>query len=177
LESTRPPLAGLAALLVVWWLHMRHFLQRLPERIATHFDGAGAPNGWMSREGLGSFDFIFLVFVLSAVIGSGFLIRALPVKMINVPHRDYWFAPERRRQSHARMLAHILWLACLMAAFLIAVNQLVFMANLRPGHPHLPGVGMIALLVGFLLAVIGWVVRLHRLFPRPPAGAPSARRA
>src|SRR5947207_13752518 len=106
MESTRPALTGLAALLVVWWLHMRHFLRRLPEKIATHFDGSGVPNGWMPRDALGSFDFIFLVFVLAVVIGSAFLIRVLPVSLINVPHRDYWFAPERRRQSHARMLVH-----------------------------------------------------------------------
>ena len=31
MDSNRPALATLAALLVVWWLHMRHFLQRLPD--------------------------------------------------------------------------------------------------------------------------------------------------
>jgi uncharacterized membrane protein len=176
MDSTRPALAALAALLVVWWLHVRHFLHRLPERIATHFDGAGVPNGWMPRAALGTFDFVFMVFVLAVVIGSAFLIRLLPVTLINVPHRDYWFAPERRRQSHDRMLVHMLWFACLMVAFLIAVNQLVFMANLRPGHPHLSGPGMITLLAAFLLALVGWVVRLHRMFPRPP-GVMSARRS
>ena len=172
MESTRAPLATLAALLVVWWLHMRHFLQRLPDRIATHFGTAGVPNGWMSREALGTFDLVFLAFVLTVVIGSAYLIRFLPVSLINVPHRDYWFAPERRRQSHARMFVHTLWLACLMVAFLIAVNQLIFVANLRPGPPHLRSRDFFVVPVGFLLAVIAWAVRLFRLFPRPPASAP-----
>jgi len=174
MESNRPPLAVLAALLVVWWLHVRHFLGRLPERIATHFDGAGAPNGWMSRAALGTFDFAFLVFVLGVVIGSGFLLRFLPVRMINVPHRDYWFAPERRRQSHARMFAHMLWFACLMVAFLIAVNQLVYLANLRPGQPQLPTAGFVTVLVGFLVAVVGWAIRLYRMFPRPATSPPRS---
>jgi uncharacterized membrane protein len=172
MESRRAPLATLAALLVVWWLHMRHFLRRLPERIATHFDGAGLPNGWMPRDALGTFDFIFTAFVLAVVIGSAYLTRFLPVSLINVPHRDYWFAPERRRQSHARMFVHMLWLACLMVGFLIAVNQMIFIANLRPGHPRLRGSDLIAVPGIFLLAVIAWVVRLYRLFPRPPATAP-----
>jgi uncharacterized membrane protein len=172
MDSNRPALATLAALLLVWWLHMRHSLQRLPERIATHFDGAGVPNGWMSRDGLGAFDFLFLAFVLAVILGSGFLIRFLPARMINVPNRDFWFAPERSRQSHARMFTHMLWFACLMVGFLIAVNQLVYLTNLRPGQPRLPFPGFVALLVGFLLAVIAWVVRLHRLFPRPPVTGP-----
>jgi uncharacterized membrane protein len=175
MESTRPALAGLGTLLVIWWLHMQHFLQRLPERIATHFDGAGLPNGWMSRAGLGTFDFIFMVFVLAVVIGSAFLIRLLPVSLINVPNREYWFAPQRRRQTHDRMLAHMLWFACLMVAFLTAVNQLVFAANLRPGHPHLPGAGMITLLVCFLAALVAWVIALYRIFPRPPGATARSR--
>jgi serine/threonine-protein kinase len=169
MDSIRSPLAALAALLVVWWLHLRHSLQRLPARIATHFDGAGVPNGWMPREALGTFDMIFLAFVLAVVIGTALLIRVLPTTLINLPNRDYWFAPERRRQSHSRLLVHMLWLACLLVAFLIAVNRLVFLANLRPGPPRLSGAGFVTVLVGFLLALVGWVVRLHRMFPRPTA--------
>ena len=60
----------------------------------------------------------------------------------------------------------------LMVAFLIAVNQLIFIANLRPGHPHLRSRDFFVVPVGFLVAVIAWAVRLFRLFPRPPATAP-----
>jgi serine/threonine-protein kinase len=169
MESTRAALAGLGGLLVVWWLHLRHFLARLPERVATHFGAHGAPDGWMPRSAVGTADFIFMAFVLAVVIGSALLIRLLPTRMINLPNRDYWFAPERRRQSHARLFGHMLWFSCLMVAFLTAVNQLVFMANLRPGQPRLPGIGFVVLLVCFLAAVIAWVARLYRLFPRPKA--------
>jgi uncharacterized membrane protein len=167
MDSIRPPLAALAALGVVWWVHMRHFLARLPERVATHFDAAGRPNGWRPRAALGSFDVSFLLFVLAVVIGSALLIRVLPVSLINVPNRDHWFAPERRRQSHTRMLVHMLWFGCLIVGFLIGVNHLVFLANLDPGRTHLSGAGMVALLAAFLAALVFWVVRLYRLFPRP----------
>jgi serine/threonine-protein kinase len=167
MDSIRPALGALAALAVGWWLHMRHFLPRLPERIATHFDGAGRPNGWMTRAGMGSFDVMFLVFVLGVVIGSALLIRVLPVSLINVPNRDHWFAPERRRQSHTRLLKHMLWFACLMVGFIIGVNHLVFLANLQPTGAHLPGAGMVALLVSFLAVLVFWTVRLYRLFPKP----------
>ena len=167
MDSIRSPLAVLAALVVAWWLHLRSFLPRMPDRIATHFGGAGRPNGWMTRAGLGSFDVRFLAFVLAVVIGSALLIRVLPVKLINIPNRDHWFAPERRRQSHARLLGHMLWFACLMVAFIMGVNHLVFLANLQPAGAHLPGAGIVALLVGFLAVLVLWIVRLYRLFPQP----------
>jgi hypothetical protein len=135
--------------------------------VATHFDAGGRPNGWTSREALGSFDFVFLLFVLGVVIGSALLIRVLPTSLINVPNRDHWFAPERRRQSHDRLLRHMLWLACLIVGFLIGVNHLVFVANLGPGGTHLPGAGMVALLASLLLGLVVWTVGLYRLFPRP----------
>jgi uncharacterized membrane protein len=167
MDSIRSPLAVLAALVVGWWLHLRHFLPRLPERIATHFDIAGRPNGGMTRAGLESFDLLFLAFVLAVVIGSALLIRVLPVSLINLPNRDHWFAPERRRQSHARLMGHMLWFACLMVAFIIGMNHLVFLANLRPAGTHLPGLSLVSLLVTFLAVLVVWIVRLYRLFPKP----------
>jgi len=167
MDSIGSPLALLATLVVAWWLHLRSALPRLPERIATHFGGGGRPNGWMTRAGLEAFDFRFLGFVLAVVIGSALLIRVLPVSLINLPNRDHWFAPERRRQSHARLLGHMLWFACLMVAFIIGVNHLVFRANLQPAGASLPGVGLVALLVSFLAVLVVWTVRLYRLFPKP----------
>jgi uncharacterized membrane protein len=167
MTSTRPVLGVLAALVVAWWLHLHHFLRLLPARVATHFDAAGTPNGWMSRSGLGTFDLVFLGCLLAFVIGMAFLVRVLPTSLINVPNRNYWFAPERRRQSHHKMFVHMLWLACLLVGFIIGNNQLMFMANLRHGDSHLPGTGFVMLLIAFLAALIGWVVGLYRMFPRP----------
>lgn len=39
--------------------------QRLPPRLAVHFDGGGAPNGWMSRWQFAAFTVVILVFVLA----------------------------------------------------------------------------------------------------------------
>jgi serine/threonine-protein kinase len=168
MQTNRAPLGTLAGLLVLWWLHLHHFLGRMPARVATHFDGAGTPNGWMPRATLATADFIFLVLVLSISVGSAYLVRALPVSLINVPNRDYWFAPERRRESHARLLRHLLWFSCLLVAFLIGVNHLVFHANLRAGDVHVSGVQMVVLLASFVTALIAWIARLYRLFPRQP---------
>src|SRR5918993_1611330 len=39
--------------------------QRLPQRLAVHFDGGGAPDGWMSRWQFVAFAVGVLVFVLA----------------------------------------------------------------------------------------------------------------
>jgi serine/threonine-protein kinase len=166
-QRLRAPLATLAGLLVLWALHLHHYLPRLPERVATHFGGAGAPNGWMSRAGLQTFDLVFTPLIVMVVVAVGLLTSVLPPSFINVPHRDHWFAPERRRDSHARLFAHMVWLACLIAALLIGVNHLTFQANLGPGPAHLSGAGLVGLLVGFVAALVVWIVRLHRMFPAP----------
>lgn len=46
---------------------MRYWLvwDQLPARIATHFNAAGRPNGWMSREGSLIFILILLLFMLT----------------------------------------------------------------------------------------------------------------
>jgi uncharacterized membrane protein len=166
--TTRAPLLTLGVLLVGWWLHLRHFLGTMPERIATHFGSDGRPNGWMARDFLGTFDVIFTALVLGITVGSAYLVRRLPVSLINVPHRDFWFAPERRAESFTRLLRHLLWLSCLMVVFLAGVNQMIFIANLRHGPPVLPGTGTVLLVGSFLTALVAWIVRLYRLFPRPP---------
>jgi uncharacterized membrane protein len=167
MPTTRAPFLTMAALLVGWWLHLRYFLGRMPERIATHFGAGGRPNGWMPRDFLGTFDVVFMAVVLGITVGSAYLARKLPVSLINVPHRDFWFAPERRAASYARLLRHLLWLSCLMVVFLAGVNQMIFIANLRPGTPTLPGFETVLLVGAFFTALVAWIVRLYRLFPRP----------
>ena len=67
----------------------------------------------------------------------------VPVSFINLPHRDYWLAPERRRATSAVMLRFGLWLACLMVLFFTALYGLVVQAN-SPGYgQHLISPGII----------------------------------
>ena len=69
---------------------------QLSSRVATHFDGHGQPNGWMSRAAhlqfMGVFGLGFPLFVPAIVYAS----RFLPDRFYNLPHRDYWLAPARQ---------------------------------------------------------------------------------
>src|SRR5262245_53721935 len=69
---------------------------RLPERVATHFDLGGQPNGWMPRSSHVWFMLAFgLAFPLIVPI-LAFAARYLPDTAINIPRRDYWLGTEQR---------------------------------------------------------------------------------
>lgn len=60
-----------AAIALAWlalpltWLQYRVVWDRLPERVATHFNAAGQANGWMTRESALIFPLVLTVFLLS----------------------------------------------------------------------------------------------------------------
>ena len=139
---------------------------RLPERLATHFNVAGAPDGWSSR---GSFLTVWIVTV--AVMGVLFpglrlLVRILPARFINVPRRDYWLAPGRDVYTREAIGELILWLGLLMLATMSGLNHLTLRANLSPSPDLGPWPWII---VGLNLVLLGTMVSVFTLrFARPP---------
>jgi hypothetical protein len=117
------------------------------------------------------FDVGILVFLVGLMLGLGLLVRVMPIELINVPHRDYWFAPERRRESAEKLGRQMWWIASATVVFVTGINHLTFLANLGPRPVYLSNTGFVALMVGFLGAIALWIARLYRLFPKPPAAA------
>ena len=93
-------------------------------------------------------------------------LRRIPVAMINLPHKDYWLAPERKDQSLSFLEREMQWMGVLTIAFLVLVLHLAIRANIDPAH-RLENVLFLALMAGFLISACGWIVRLYRRFPDP----------
>ena len=76
----------------------------LPERVASHFDGAGRPNGWSSKESFVGLMLGMTVFHAALFLGIEQLVRRAPAKWINLPHKEEWLAPARAggRQGRSR---------------------------------------------------------------------------
>lgn len=97
---------------------------------------------------------------------------------LNLPHKDFWLAPERRADSFARLQAALYPLGLWLIAVL-ALVQLPELLPLWPQAPQLPagaGPGL-----GLLMALlfVAWIWRFQRQFGRLPpvqAGAPTRRR-
>src|SRR4051794_16547662 len=100
--------AGVARVAAVW--------SRLPAVMASHFSAFGTPDGAMPRD----------AFFTSLALGCGAavllpalapqVLRHVPAAAINIPHRDYWLAPERRAASIARLEHWLAWFPVPVAA-------------------------------------------------------------
>lgn len=140
---------------------------QLPERVATHFGPTGAPNGWQTHEGYIRFTLIFGTLVPGFVLATFLLIRRLNGWGLNIPHKNYWLAPERREETLDFVQRRGFWMAGLMLFFLASVHYSILAANAQP-HAALPSIFF--LLVGvFLIATLVWSVTLIRYFYRKPA--------
>ena len=138
----------------------------LPEVIGTHFGPSGAANGFMSRAFFVRFMLIFVVvFPLALNFLIGRLLK-LPNSRINIPHREYWLAPERRADTVVRLQRHMQFFGVMLAAFLCYVHWQVVQANAH-SPPVLDNVRFSTGLATFMAALVTWIVILRRDF-RPP---------
>ncbi|MEO8755537.1 MAG: hypothetical protein ABI624_22975, partial [Casimicrobiaceae bacterium] len=107
---------------------------------------------------------VALVVALPLVVAlSGRLASVLPPRLVNLPNKAYWLAPERRAATLRALGERTGWLALLLLAFLCFVHWLVVQANASSTKemPQVPFfVGLTLLLVGSM----AWAAALHRRF-------------
>jgi TRAP-type C4-dicarboxylate transport system permease small subunit len=164
-EESSGALVSLICLAVFAVVFTVYTTRYLPDRVATHFGAGGQANGWMSRDGYLLFMLAFMVGISSLV---SFLVGTLPRKYpqwTNVPNRDYWLAPARRDESLGYLATHGKRLGALIVMMMLGMHYVILKANaVQP--PTLPGATFSAVLFGFALALIWWIVRLYRRFPK-----------
>ena len=166
-RMTRLPYLAFVVLAVVLLIDLGLTSPPLAEPVATHFDGGGNANGWMSRNG-------YVVFMIAFGIGLPLLImgliRVAPARFpgrLRIPNRSYWLAPERREETLQFLNAHVAWLATLMVLFVIAIHHLVLLANASQ-PPRLPQTPFLSLLGSFLAGLAVWIGVLWYRFRREP---------
>ena len=132
----------------------------LPERLASHFDGAGNPNGFMPKTTFFELQLAVLGILTAVFILLPALLTRLPNALINLPNKDYWLAPERREATLRDLASHLAWFGTATLAFLAVVMELVFRANLPGGTGRLDPRAMWVLLGVYAVFLIGWLVRM-----------------
>jgi len=138
---------------------------RLPEVVGSHFDDSGHAVSSMARGH-------FIALMAALAVGVPLLIR-LPAGLVarharlNVPHAEYWNAPEQRPAVVRYLTAWTSGLSIAMCLFLTAIFVLVVRAH--AGNPPQMEMGSMAML---LLAFLGYggLASLHlvRFFRRVP---------
>jgi len=167
MKSTRVPLILLGLVYLALAASLVYAAGEMPPRVATHFNAAGQPNGWMSREADLWFAALFGALFPLALIGVFALIRYLPKSLVNLPHKEYWLAPEHLGETCAALLRFGVWLACVSLLFFTILHLLIVESNRSP-QPHLPPAQAFGLLGAYLAAVLAFVVLLYRRFGQPP---------
>jgi uncharacterized membrane protein len=168
MEDPRPAKAAFFGAMALCAFQALRAYRALPPRVASHFGGSGAPNGWMSREAFLAFwAGVILVTAVSLLAGAYSAERA-PESRINLPRKDYWLAPERRRQTLDAISSRMLWFGAATYVLLFDVMRQVLRFNLgladRLEHPA----ASLAAYVGFSAL---WLVSFWRRFaPGDPAG-------
>lgn len=135
----------------------------LPEKVATHFNFAGRPDGWMTRgQAVWSFA-AFAVGISAFVPALSFVIRFLPSGSLNVPRKDYWRSPENYPTACAYLLQWSFGIAALSAIFVLGCFLLLVRAN-QISPPALNSAAMWSLAGIYLSSLAIWIVRLMRYF-------------
>lgn len=129
---------------------------QLPSRVATHFGPGGAANGWMTRQehiSLTCLTPLGLMAVLALLLGF----NMLNPQLLNIPHRDYWMAPERRRATLFILGGQNLLLGASITIFLGCVYWSILTVN-QSIPPKLSGGALLGPVVGFVGLMALWGV-------------------
>jgi uncharacterized membrane protein len=155
-----------AVCLAIALMHLSWAYNQLPERVATHFDASGHPDGWSTREGfLGVY--LVLVGAMAAIFGGlTALVPRFPITTISLPNRDFWLAPERRENTIRRLGEYLLVMGGITILFDVGVMHLTVQANRTPEEVRLSGWFWLLFTI-YMLFVLVWVGWLYWSFRLP----------
>jgi uncharacterized membrane protein len=162
--GTRLPKSIFGALVLAAIAQSVSSFPHLPNRVASHFGPSGAPNGWMSKQ---SFFIIYALMIVLAAFIQVFPARSIrrPSARINLPHKEYWLAPERHAETFGYFEKYFAWYGCVFLLVMVLIMGLAIQANLNP-PPHLPNNATLGIMVAFLAYNIASVIHIFRRFAK-----------
>ena len=138
----------------------------LPAIVPARFAADGTPRGFGVRD-------VYIATMLGVTVGLPLLIfvsmawlpRAAP-RSLNLPHRDYWLAPERREHTYHTLRAFACSVGALVALFIAGLHVVVITGALTRGgaSPNAPFLALLGLFVAGIAIMLIW---LARRFARP----------
>jgi uncharacterized membrane protein len=127
---------------------------RLPQRVASHFDASGEPDGWNEkRQFLSTTVTAFTIITMSAFTIPA-LVWLLPTSMINMPDARYWLAPERASATKPMLVQRAGWLCCATILLGLGICDALLRANLAP-QPHVRGIWLP--IIGYFAFFVVWL--------------------
>lgn len=146
----------------------------LPAVVASHFDGAGVPNGWSSRV-----TYSILLISIGVLLPLGIIVMVHRLtrrgaEHLNIPARDYWLRPENVGEAVRRVRGYMWWLGCVMTVTALGVHALILAAH-RSEPPRLSTRGILVVIGGAAGAFILWIAGWYRLLRRGASRTSGSR--
>ena len=148
-------------------IYFASYYALLPDLVASHFNARGLPNGWQSKP-------LFFGFFLGAsaigvflVFGVPWLVRRMPIEMVNLPNKSYWFGPEQLKATNEFLASWFAWLGCASFVVILLTFNYAVQSNLHPDQRPDPSRISYPLLA-FGAFTILWVIRALVRFGNAP---------
>ena len=135
-----------------------YYYPRLPERIASHFDASGHPDGLGTRNEFFAVEGAVVAGMTVLLLLLEWLVPRMPASRVNMPNKDYWLAPERRAATDLMIQRWLSAFLLLSLGFLVYVIQLAILVNVTGDNAYM-SVPMWAGLGVFLLLDIALSVQ------------------
>jgi len=142
-----------------------YYYPQLPEVVASHFDGRGAPNNWSSKNGF----FALYAAILLMLVGIFILFPGWSEKRarfgMKLPHRDYWLAPERLEKTRAFFRRQMMIMGVVHLCLAMYAIQLAILANFdqQPRLHHSIGWALTL----YFVFLIAWLIHFYLHFRKP----------
>ncbi|MGI9227188.1 MAG: DUF1648 domain-containing protein, partial [Gammaproteobacteria bacterium] len=141
-----------------------YYYPRIPNVVASHFDGLGDPNGWSSKVlffGIYAAVLLLTIFIFLVVPG---MVAKSSGRGLKIPNKSYWLAPERQQDTIQFYRIHFLYFGIANLLLVIFVIQLVILANFKD-QPRLDSAIVWALILYFIFVAL-WLIRFYTKFRR-----------
>jgi uncharacterized membrane protein len=137
----------------------------LPPVMASHFGANGQPDAWTSRAAFFGLFCGTMGLTLLALLTAPLWLRWMPVRLVNMPNREHWLAPERKAHTLRRLGGWMNWMSFLTAALALVVLELTLQANIhRRALANGPFLFAVAI---YVLGTVALVVGIYRSFRLP----------
>ena len=141
-------------------------LPSLPQQMAVRFNVHGQADNWWDRRAYLAFLVLLGVLLPLGIIGLVAQLGATRPEALNLPGKDYWFAPGRRAEGVRIVQELMWWFACLMIALVIGMHGTIVAAHASV-PPRLPLGFFLGLVAGFLLGLTLWARRVKSAMRHP----------
>lgn len=137
----------------------------LPAVVASHFDAAGHPNSYSPKAVLVGIH-AGVVLLLGFMILLNATALRMPSARINLPHKDYWLAPERREETLAWMDKQMQWFGA--AIFTLMLDMFTQVLRMNLGRTRTLDHAWLSV-VSFMVFCALWIGVMLRRFYSVPA--------